>query len=67
MRSIFRTSLTLPMLALLAACQTTPTTGTDKAVCLIWTPATYSGKGDTQETIDGNRALNAKRDAYCKK
>jgi len=55
------------MLALLAACQTTPTTGTDKAVCLIWTPATYSGKGDTQETIDGNRALNAKRDAYCKK
>lgn len=66
MRSIFRISLTLPMLALLAACQTTKTTGTGKEVCLIWTPATYSAKGDTSATIDGNRALNARRDAFCK-
>lgn len=55
------------MLALLAACQTTPTIGTGREVCLIWTPATYSAKGDTQATIDGNRALNARRAAYCRK
>jgi hypothetical protein len=54
------------VLVLLAACSTTRTTGTGKEVCLIWTPATYSAKGDTPETIDGNRALNAKRDAFCK-
>ncbi len=39
----------------------------DRPVCLIWTPATYSGAGDTAETVEGNRALNAKRDAYCGK
>lgn len=56
------------MLALLASCQSIPATATTgREVCLIWGPATYSAKGDTQETIDGNRALNAKRDAYCKK
>lgn len=55
------------MLALLAGCQTIPITGTGKEVCLIWTPATYSAKGDTPETIEGNRALNAKRAAFCKK
>lgn len=55
------------MLALLAGCQTTPTIGIGREVCLIWTPATYSAKGDTPETIEGNRALNAKRDAFCKK
>lgn len=54
------------MLALLAACSPTLTTGTGKEVCLIWAPATYSAKGDTQATIDGNRALNAKRAAFCK-
>lgn len=54
------------MLAL-AACQTTtPTIGTDREVCLIWTPATYSASKDSAETIAGNRALNAKRDAYCR-
>lgn len=55
------------MLALLAGCSPTLTTATGRDVCLIWGPATYSAKGDTQETIDGNRALNAKRDAFCKK
>lgn len=54
------------MLALLAGCSPTLTTATGRDVCLIWGPATYSAKGDTQETIDGNRALNAKRDAFCK-
>lgn len=55
------------MLALLAGCSQTLTTATTgKEICLIWSPATYSAKGDTQATIDGNRALNAKRDAYCK-
>jgi hypothetical protein len=56
----------LPLLVLLAACQTTRTTGIDKAVCSIWTPATYSASQDSQQTIDGNRALNARRDAYCR-
>jgi hypothetical protein len=57
------------MLVLLAGCSQTLTTGTTRSdpVCLIWAPATYSAKGDTQATIDGNRALNAKRDAFCKK
>lgn len=55
------------MLSLLAACQTTPTTATaSKAVCAIWTPVTYSASQDSQATIDGIRALNARRDAYCK-
>lgn len=54
------------MLALLAGCSQTLTTGTGHEVCLIWSPATYSAKGDTPETIEGNRALNAKRDAFCK-
>lgn len=69
MRSIFRILLTLLALALLVACSQTLTTATTKSdpVCLIWTPATYSAKGDTAETVEGNRALNAKRDAFCKK
>lgn len=53
-------------LALLASCQTIPTTGTDKAVCAIWTPVSYSALHDTPETIAGVRVLNARRDAYCK-
>jgi len=28
---------------------------------------TYSAKGDTAQTVNEVRALNAKRDAYCKK
>lgn len=67
MSSIFRISLTLGMLVPLAACQTTRTTAIDKAVCAIWTPVTYSGSKDTPETVASNRALNAKRDAYCRK
>jgi len=67
MRNTFKTLLTLPVLGLLAACQTTRTTGTiDKAACSIWTPATYSASQDSAETIAGNRALNARRDAYCR-
>lgn len=66
MQGTFRKSLMLLTLALLAACSMTRTTGTGREVCLIWTPVTYSAKGDTQETIDGNRALNARRAAYCK-
>lgn len=67
MRNIFGKSLTLLPLALLAGCsQTLTTVTTDKAVCAIWTPATYSASKDSPETIDGNRALNARRDAYCK-
>jgi hypothetical protein len=55
----------LPLLAL-AACQTTtPTIGTGREVCLIWSGVTYSAKGDTARTVEEIRALNAKRDAYC--
>lgn len=70
LKSAKKTSITssvLLALGLLAACQTTPTTGTaSKAVCAIWTPVTYSASQDSQATIDGIRALNARRDAYCK-
>jgi len=52
------------LLALSAGCKTIPTTGTDD-VCLIWRPITYSASQDSPETIDGNRALNAKRETYC--
>lgn len=55
------------MLAPLAACQTTRGTATpDKAVCALWGEVTYSGSQDTQQTVAEIRALNAKRDAYCK-
>jgi hypothetical protein len=54
------------MLAPLAACQTTRTTATDKAVCSIWGNVTYSASSDSQQTVDEIRALNAKRDAYCR-
>lgn len=67
MRTISSASTMLLALALLAACQTIPTTGTTDSVCLIWTPATYSAKADSAETVEGNRALNARRDAYCGK
>lgn len=48
--------------------RTTATTpgGSKPDVCLIWTPVSYSAKGDTPETVDGNRALNARRNAYCR-
>lgn len=60
--------LMLLMLALLAACQTTRTTATtgNKAVCALWGDVTYSGSQDSEQTIAEVRALNAKRDAYCK-
>lgn len=68
MQSTLTRSIGLALLSLAAGCQTIPTTGTtgSKPVCLIWTPAEYSASKDSQETIDGNRALNARRDAYCK-
>lgn len=65
MRNILKGSA-LPLgLSLLAACSQTLTTATISDVCLIWTPVTYSAKGDTPETVEGIRALNARRDAYC--
>lgn len=68
MKSTSRTLLTLPMLVLLAACQTTRTTATtDKAACSIWSNVTYSGSQDSSQTVAEIRALNAKRDAYCGK
>lgn len=58
-------SFALLPLVLLAACQTTPTTATTADVCKVWTPATYSASEDSKLTVDGNRELNARRDAYC--
>lgn len=55
------------MLALLAGCSQTIATATTPDACLIWAPVTYSAKGDTKQTVDEVRALNAKRDAYCGK
>ncbi len=55
------------MLALLAACKTTSGTATtDRAICALWGEVTYSGSEDSQQTVAEIRALNAKRDAYCK-
>lgn len=54
------------MLALLAGCQTTPTTATTDDVCLIWQPQSFSGANDTPETVAEARKRNAIRDAYCK-
>lgn len=66
MRKLSSVSAMLLTLGLLTACQTTPTTGiTVDGVCLLWTPADYSAKEDSKQTVDGNRALNAKRDAFC--
>jgi len=64
-RTISIASSALLMLGLLAACTTIRTTATTPDVCLIWTPATYSASRDSPETVEGNRALNARRDAYC--
>lgn len=56
------------MLALLAGCSTTSAIGTTgREVCLIWSDVTYSAKSDTAQTVEEIRALNAKRDAFCKK
>ena len=66
MQRKWNASPVLLLLVLLAGCQTTRTTGTTVDVCSVWTPATYSAKGDSAETVEGNRALNARRDAYCK-
>ena len=66
MNSISKSWLMLPMLALLAACQTTRGTATDtKAVCALWSGVTFSQAQDSGQTVDEIRALNAKRDAYC--
>jgi len=58
-------SSALLLLALLAGCQTTPTTGTDSA-CLIWQAQSYSAVKDSKQTVDEIRAKNAVRAAYCK-
>ncbi len=37
-----------------------------KRICSdAWKPTPYDSKRDTQETIDGNRANNRARDAFC--
>lgn len=67
MNSISKTLPLLLMLALLTACKTTSGTATTgKAICALWGELTYSGSEDSQQTVAEVRALNAKRDAYCK-
>lgn len=68
MKGTCRTLLTLPALATLlalTACQTTRTAGTDKAVCSIFPPITYSSR-DTAETVIQIRRHNAGFESYCK-
>lgn len=55
----------LATLSILAACQTTPTTGIDRATCSVLPSITYSGKNDTPETIDQVRRFNAARARLC--
>ncbi len=54
---------------LLAACQTTPTSGIDTRVvdtsCFVFEPIRAS-RSDTQETRDQVKAHNAAWDAICK-
>ena len=64
--------LMLAVLSLLAGCEairTIPTTETESRiaadVCRVWHTITYSGSGDTAETILQVRANNAARAAYC--
>ena len=51
--------------ALTGCLSTTRTGGTDKAVCSIFPPITYSS-GDTPETVTQVRRHNAGYDRYCK-
>jgi len=49
----------------MVGCQTATAITSSPDACLIWSPVTYSAKGDTAQTVNEVRALNAKRDAYC--
>ena len=71
-RAILLTGLLL-VTAVLAGCastRTTPTTGLTAArvvtdVCALWTPVSYDSELDSQETVDGNRELNDRREGFC--
>lgn len=69
MKSTSRKLPTLLMLGTLCALtgclSTTRTAGTDKAVCSIFPPITYS-RNDTPETVTQVRRHNAGYDRYCK-
>jgi len=59
-------ALGVPMLlASMAGCKTTPSTGIPSEVCLIWKPITFSASRDTPETVEEIRAQNARRQVFC--
>lgn len=67
MNRILSSSSALLALALLSGCATIRTTGTGQPdACLVWGIITYASEHDSRQTVDEIRALNAKRDAYCK-
>ena len=70
MKSTFKTSATLLLLAtlsiLVTACNTTRSIATNDGVCTVWSPLTYSASKDTPETVLGIRQNNAKRGSFCK-
>lgn len=67
MRRTLIVSVMLPLLALaMTSCQTRETATTGNEVCLIWRGVDYSATDDSAETVAAIRALNARRDAYCK-
>lgn len=57
-------------LMLIACADTKPPTPTiattDQEICLAWKKISYSGKGDTQQTIKEAIDNNAARAAFCK-
>lgn len=66
-------TLIIVLASILTACTTTATSkakvadlSISKQVCGIWSPLTYDGKLDTQQTKDQIKHNNAKRDAFCK-
>ena len=61
-----RLPIVLATLSILAACQSTTSTGgiSKAAVCSIFPPITYSSR-DTAETVTQIRRNNAAFDAYC--
>jgi hypothetical protein len=68
MKSTSRTLPTLLMLVTLSAlagCLGTRTVATDKSVCSIFPPITYSS-ADTPETVVQIRRHNAGYGSYCK-
>lgn len=52
-----RVLVLIPLLALLAGCQTTTAT-TTRTVCAPWRPITYSGTKDTAPTVKQVRTYN---------